>query len=112
MRELRDRVYRSLTGEDELGVDPAKARSLLQSYDKMLSWSLTLSGKGALLGVGRLGRRGVRGIIERMVRQLGDILRDLGVVDEAALVKHGDEITRRMLAAAPGWFEVTQEEGE
>lgn len=112
VRDLRDRTYRTLVGagEDEDRLDPSVARMLLPSYDRMLNWSLTLSGKGSLFSL-RTARKGLRELIERMVLQLGDILRDLGVLNESALIAHADEITRRMIAAAPGWFEVA-EEGE
>ena len=113
VRDLRDRAYRTLTAQDELSLDPKlAARDLLSAYDKLLKWSLTLSGQAELLGLGRMGRRGVENVVKRMVRQLSDILRDLDIVRETALMQHEKEITKRMLAGAPAWFELGEAEDE
>ena len=113
VRDLRDRAYRMLTAQDEFGLDPKlAARDLLSAYDKLLKWSLTLSGQAELLGVGRMGKRGVEEVVKRMIRQLGDVLRDLGIVNEAALMRHEKDITKRMLASAPAWFELEEAEEE
>jgi len=108
VRDLRDRAYCTLTIQNDLELDPKIARTLLSAYDKLLKWFLTLSGHADLLGLGRMGRRGVEDIVRRMSRQLIDAIVEIGIVRECDFVKHEKDNVKRMLASAPAWFDLEE----
>jgi hypothetical protein len=112
VRDLRDRLYRTLTASVRYDLDPTSAVGLVSSYDKMLRLSLVLGGQADLLALGRLGKPGIDAVVKRIVRDFGDILCDLGLTDSQSLMESQKSIVQRMLINVPRWFDLPEIEEE
>ncbi len=112
VRDLRDRLYRTLTANAKYDLDPASAVGLISSYDKLLRLSLILGGHAELLALGRFGKPGTDAIVKRVIRDFGDILIEIGVVDSQSLMQSQKKIIERMFHNVPQWFDLGETEHE